>query len=179
MFKIFKKKKLNEQLVSRLFVNRLLEMVDEGFGDVVEAINEAPEFVKSPEITKTESQKFLFIALAGNLLLIPRHLPAHVDNRITNAIINELCIVFQRDKDKIQQLINNYQSFLSKVNHPSDNILYGMSKSIFYKYELAAFQEEYFRNMNAPNPLLLKRLDEVVEHFVFDWKDLSDQYQIS
>jgi hypothetical protein len=56
-----------------------------------------------------------------------------------------------------------------RINHPSHNVLYGMSKTVFYKYELAQFQDEYFREMRAPNPILLKRLDDIMRNYVWDW----------
>ena len=39
-------------------------------------------------------------------------------------------------------------------------MVYAMSKGIFDKYMLYNFQDEYFKRMQAPNPLFLKRLHD-------------------
>ena len=61
---------------------------------------------------------------------------------------------------------------------PSKNIHYAMSKAVFYKYELNQYQDAYFQKMKSPNPLFLKRLDDIVEHFIWDWEDLRSKYKI-
>ena len=53
-----------------------------------------------------------------------------------------------------------------------------MSKAIFHKYALNDFQEEYFRNMQAPNPLFLKRMDEVISNFIWNWEAVEKKYKI-
>jgi hypothetical protein len=49
---------------------------------------------------------------------------------------------------------------------------------VFFKYELGQYQEDYFKNMNSPNPLFLKRLDEAMKLFLFNWAETKDNYQI-
>ena len=53
-----------------------------------------------------------------------------------------------------------------------------MSKAIFHKYNLNDFQEDYFKNMKAPNPLFLKRLDEIVSHFIWDWDSIKAKLKV-
>ena len=53
-----------------------------------------------------------------------------------------------------------------------------MSKAIFFKYELNDYQQDYFRKMKTPNPIFLKRLDEIVANFIWNWNDLKDKYKI-
>jgi hypothetical protein len=82
------------------------------------------------------------------------------------------------DINAFKNLIREYQSFITRVNHPSKNWIYGMSKAIFDKYTLYNFQDEYFKRMQAPNPLFLKRMDEVVENFVWDWDAFFKKYKL-
>ena len=109
---------------------------------------------------------------------IPKHLEAHQDNRMINLIITKLCGVFDVNFDKLEGILREYQSYLSRVNHPSNNNLYAISKAVFFKYELGQYQEDYFKNMNSPNPLFLKRLDEAMKLFLFNWAETKDNYQI-
>ena len=68
--------------------------------------------------------------------------------------------------------------YLNKVNHPSKNMHYAMSKGIFGKYQLNQFQDDYFKNMNSPNPMFLKRLDEAMDCFIWNWESFKQKYQI-
>lgn len=175
--KIFGKKKLKEDKLANIFVNSTLEAVENGFADIVGLIKDSPEFIKEPKVEGGDS-KFLLIVIAANLKEIPRHLSAHQDNRMINLIITKLAGVFDVDFDKLEGILRDYQSYLSRVNHPSNNNLYAMSKAVFYKYDLGQYQEEYFRNMNAPNPLFLKRLDEAMSIFLFNWAGTQEDYQL-
>ena len=58
------------------------------------------------------------------------------------------------------------------------NQLLQWRKIIFDKYMLYNFQDEYFKRMQAPNPLFLKRLDEIVENFVWDWDVFFKKYRL-
>jgi len=49
---------------------------------------------------------------------------------------------------------------------------------VFFKYDLNQYQTDYFRNMNTPNPIFLKRLDEIINQFVFDWQELKEKYRV-
>jgi len=43
---------------------------------------------------------------------------------------------------------------------------------------LYQFQEKYYRDIQAPNPLVLKRLDAIMESFIWNWEAFSDEYRI-
>tara|TARA_R110000868_G_scaffold289130_2_gene549277 strand:- start:2167 stop:2712 length:546 start_codon:yes stop_codon:yes gene_type:complete len=176
--KIFGKKKLKEDKLANIFVNSILQTVDECFTDIVGIIKESPEFVNTPEIETNQDSKFLLIVIAANLKEIPRHLEAHQDNRVINLIITKLSGVFGVEFDKLEGTLREYQSYLSRVNHPSNNNLYAMSKAVFFKYDLGQYQEDYFKNMNSPNPLFLKRLDEAMKLFMFNWSETRENHQI-
>ena len=71
------------------------------------------------------------------------------------------------------------QSFIARVNYPSKNLVYGMSKAMFEKYKLNDFQDDYFRRMQAPNPLFLKRMDEVMANFIWNWDAFFKKYKMN
>lgn len=178
MFAIFGKKKIKENLVANIFVNSILDTIDNGFPEVVGIINDSPEFVSSPNIDSTNSDCFTLIVIAANISFIPDHLHNSKDDRVTNLILSKLSNVFDVEEDKFTRVIKNYTKYLNKVNHPSKNMLYAMSKAIFGKYQLNEFQDEYFKNMCSPNPMFLKRLDEAMENFVWNWEAFNQKYQI-
>ncbi len=179
MFTIFKKKKLTEDQLANFFVNSILGLVEEGFQDVVEIINNDPEFIKSPNIAREDYDRFLLVVIAGNIKLMGEHFDSVKDVRITEKIYRKLGVALSVDPMVLKETIAKYQSWMSRINHPSKNTRYAMSKGVFFKYELNQFQSDYFRNMNTPNPIFLKRLDEVIFQFLFNWSDIKENYRIS
>ena len=179
MFTIFKKKKLTEDQLANFFVNSIVNLVEQGFQDVVEIIYNDPEFVTTPNISKEDYDKFLLVVVAGNIKLMSDHFDSVKDVRITEKIYRKLGSALSVEPMTLKETIAKYQSCMSRINHPSKNTRYAMSKGVFFKYELNQFQSDYFRNMNTPNPIFLKRLDEVISQFLFNWNDIKENYRIS
>lgn len=170
---------MSEDKVANIFTNSILKTVEEGFSDVAGLINEAPEFEVSPEIMENDYSKFTLVVIAGNLQLLPQHFSTHQEKRLTSLILDRFSALFQLGRHEFMAMVADYQKFLSKVNHPSTNVLYAMSKAVFFKYDLGKHQEAYFRKLNAPNPLFLKRLDDVMENFIWDWDHLKENYNLN
>jgi hypothetical protein len=178
MLTIFGKKKLSDERVANIFVNSLLETVEKGFPEVAGFINDSPEFVSSPHVESTDYGRFLMIVLAGNLSNLGKHFQDGQDRAIMQHSIRKFASVFDMENEQFARMVKDYRSFMSRVNHPSKNVLYAMSKAMFFKYELNAFQVEYFRNLNTPNPIFLKNLDEVMNNFLWDWDAFEDKYKV-
>lgn len=178
MLSLFKKKTYKEEKIAHLFIDQFFHTVDLGFPEVVALINESPEFITSPNIDENDSDKFLILVLAANITAISKYFPAQVDQIIVRKVMEQVSDFGHVDYNALIHAVAKDQKFISKVNHPSKNLVYGMSKAIFYKYELAQYQEEYFKNLNSPNPVLVKRLDEAMVNFLWDWEVLSTQSRI-
>jgi len=43
---------------------------------------------------------------------------------------------------------------------------------------LNEFQDEYFKRMQAPNPLFLKRMDEIMVNFIWNWDAFSKKFKL-
>ena len=174
MIKLFKRHKIQEEKIANVFVDHFLTTIDNGFPELAALINESPEFVECPNVGQSDSDRFLLIALAANLLMVERTFPPHQDQVLSRRIVevtSEMCDV---EYNALLNSIKKNQAFISKVNHPSKNLIYGMSKALFYKYELNGFQEDYFKHVNSPNPIFLKRLDEAVVHFMWNWEEIKN-----
>jgi hypothetical protein len=173
------KKKLSDNQLANIFINGLFETIDNGFPEVAQLINEDVAFVKSPEIDPTNSGQFTLILLVGNLTLLESTFEPEQADRIEALIFEKLAVIYDMDKLKFEDLVRQYKSFIQRVNHPSKNVIYGMSKAIFHKYNLNNFQDEYFKRMQAPNPLFLKRMDDVVTSFIWNWDAFFKKYKIN
>ena len=49
--------------------------------------------------------------------------------------------MFSMDFRDMKDQIEKYSSFISRVNHPSKNILYGVSKAVFFKFKLVIIKK--------------------------------------
>ena len=174
MLSIFKKQKVHVQELTTEFVDAFLPTVYEGFPEIAAIINESIEFVECPNIDEQDADRFLLICLAANTMAIQQCFSSEYDQTITRNILEQIALRGEVEYEDLVRAVNDNQKFISKVNHPSKNILYGMSKAIFYKYDLSKHQVEYFRKLNSPNPIFLKRMDEAVECFLWDWEKHSD-----
>ena len=178
MIRSFLKKRLTDNQLANIFVNGLLEVIDNGFKEVASMINEDPAFDYSPDIAPSEIDEFTIIVIVGNLVQLESHFDYNQAVSVESLIIQKFATIYGMNENQFSDLISDYKSFISRVNYPSKNVLYGMSKAIFHKYALNDFQEEYFKNMQAPNPLFLKRMDEIVSNFIWNWEAVEKKYKI-
>lgn len=178
MLGIFGKKKLGEDQLAKIFVNAMISMSQEAFTDISDMVNDDPSFNTSPELNQEGYIPFLFVVIAGNLKLLPRKLEGVHTEHILHKIYESLGEHFDTSILSIEKHIKKYQSELSRLNHPSKNVIYGMSKLFFHLYDLYPYQDDYYSRIQAQNPIVLKRLDKVMTSFIWNWQSIQDEYKI-
>jgi len=178
MFGTILRKKVSNDKLANVFINSLFSTIDAGFPVVSEFINDDPAFVKSPCISPNDSYEFALVVIVGNISFLESAFDPEQADKIEALVYEKLAKVYEMSVPEFKSLIKDYRSLLSRLNHPSKNTIYGMSKVIFDKYTLYNFQDEYFKRMQSPNPLFLKRMDEVVENFVWDWDGFFKKYRL-
>jgi len=178
MLGIFGRKKLGEEQLAQIFVNAMINMVQEAFPDVADMINDEPAFIKNPDMNHDGYIPFLFVVIAGNLKFMPKRLEGVDSKRIFMKIYELLAEKFESSSSSIEQHIKKYQSELSRLNHPSKNTIYGMSKLFFHLYDLYPYQDDYYTRIQSQNPIVLKRIDKVMAAFIWDWEMIGDEYKI-
>ena len=99
--------------------------------------------------------------------------------RIRDMAIEKLAASYGLDTVTMRGAIDKMLAFFGKVNYPSKNTHYAMSRAVFFKYGLNNFQKDYFKNLNTPDPILLKNIDEIMEQFLIKWDTLTDKYRIT
>ena len=173
------KRKLSDNQVANIFINAIFDTVGNGFKEVAQLINEDVAFVNSPAINVNDHGEFGLIVIVGNLSYLESTFDAEQAGRVEKIIFEKLSKIYNIQEVEFTKMIREYQNFITKVNHPSKNMIYGMSKAVFYKYNLNEYQDEYFRRMQAPNPLFLKRMDEVMSNFVWNWDAFFKKYKLN
>lgn len=172
------KKKLSDNQLANVFMNGILEMVENGFGEVAQMINEDPAFVRSPELGESRNGLFSMVVMVANLSSLESTFETEQATRVEHLIFEKLSVMMKVTPHEAEQTVREYQKFMLRINHPSKNMVYAMSKAVFHKYGLNEFQDEYFRRMQAPNPLFLKRMDGVLGNFLWDWDAFFKKYRI-
>ncbi|MFP5471114.1 MAG: hypothetical protein ACLGGV_05925 [Bacteroidia bacterium] len=175
---LFGKKKLTDKQAATLFVNTILDSIEQTFGDVAQFINEAPEFITSPNISENDSDKFLLIVLSANLTIISKKFSAEEEYVIKTNIVEQFSSIYNVTPAEFSKHIDDYTHLLYRVKERSSNVVYAMSKSVFHKYKLCNYQDSYFKDMNTPNPIFVRRLDQVMKNYIWNWESFLDKYKI-
>lgn|SRR5690554_4329 len=174
---LFKKKVSDEQLAN-VFVNGVLDVIDKGFDEVKGIMEDDPAFKERPNLKNSAEGHFAMIVIVGNVKSLSNSFSAKKLQALEPLIFTKLADAFEMTIDELENHFKEYASFMSRVNHPSKVTLYSMSKAMFYKYKLNIYQDDYFRSMDAPNPLFLKRMDELMKNFLWNWEAFFKRYKI-
>ena len=172
------KKKLKPEEVARMFVHATLDSIEDAWPDVLALLRETPHLERAPEIDETEVAPFLMVVMAGNLDFIPHFFDAGTDQVLVEAILAELAKQLDLPVQQLAPKISEMRDAMVKLNKPSKKTLSAMSRGMYIGYDLNGCQEEYFRSLAVPNPRFLMQMEEVLQHFLWDWTSYNEQYRV-
>ena len=178
MFGTILRKKVSDEKLANIFVNGIFSAIDNGFPVVADFINEDQAFVTSQNLNEKDNSEFELIVLIGNMSYLESSFDPEQAYKVEELIYERLANVYEMSLSEFKSLVKDYKVLINRLNSPSKNMVYGMSKCVFDKYGLYNFQDEYFKRMQAPNPLFLKRMDDVVENFLWDWDAFFKKYKL-
>lgn len=173
------KKKVAEEKVAELFVNIIFNAVDSSFPEVAELLNNDVNLINQGRVNPDNQDDFLLIVIAGNYKLLDDYFFEGQEDRIRELTVAKLADIYAIDSVSMRTIIENLLSYFKKINYPSKNTHYGMSRAVFLKYDLNDYQKDYFRKLKAPDPILLKNIDEIMEQFIIKWDTLTEKYRIT
>lgn len=172
------RKRLTTDEVGRMFVHATLDSVEDGWPQISGLVRESPEFSSPPKIGDDAFGPFLLVVVAGNLDFIREHFDIGYQRGIVEAITRHLAEMIESDPADIAQRITEVRKMMARLNRPSKKTTSAMARGIFTLYQLNDFQTPYFASLNVPNPLFLKRIDEMMTHFLWDWTAFNKQYKV-
>jgi hypothetical protein len=174
----FSRKKISEDQLASAFVVNLFDVCQQAWPEVAAYISEDPDFAKCPTPEMKDDEQFLMIVLVGNIKLLSESFEPELEDAIREKIMEKCAEAMGWERDRFNAVFKEYSDFLSRVNHPSKNVLYSMARGLFYKYNLNHYQADYFRTLNTPNPIFLKRMNEVMHLFLWDWQAFFERYKV-
>ena len=172
------KKRMKCDEAARLFVHATLDSVEDTWPDVAGLIRESTHFERAPEIEEGDAAPFLLVVLAGNLEFIPMFFEGGSDQRLIEAILAELSKEVGLPGDQLASRINKVRDEMVRFNRPSKKTLSAMARGVYLAYGLNAYQEEYFRSLNVPNPRFLMQMEELLQNFIWDWTSFQEHYKL-
>lgn len=178
MFGSILKKKVSSDKLANVFINGLMDATVNGFPVVAEFINEDASFATRPQVNPQDHHEFTLIVLIGNMNLLESTFDGEQAFEVERLIYDKLAKAYDMSVLEFKTVVKDYRLLMSRLNHPSKNVVYAMSKTTFDKYTLYNFQDEYFKRMQVPNPLFLKRMDELMENFIWDWDAFFKRYRV-
>lgn len=173
------KKKITEDQLANAFVNALIDTVQACFPEISSLINEDPDLPKCPNIDQYDDEEFLMIVLVGNIKMLSDNFDHGLQDSLRDKIFEKCAAAFGMETTEFIGKYKEYCEFLNRVNHPSKNTLYAMARGVFYKYNLNLYQADYFRTLNTPNPIFLKRMNELMDLFIWNWQGFFERYKVS
>lgn len=173
------KKKVAEEKVAELFVNIVFNSVDASFSEVAELLNNDLNLVSKANVNPDDQDEFLMIVITGNYLLLDDYFFEGQEERIRELTLVKLAAIYGIEVSAVKSAIDNTNALFKKLNYPSKNTHYAMSRAVFHRYKLNGFQKDYFKNLNTPDPILLKNIDEIMEQFIIKWDTFTDKYKIT
>lgn len=176
---IFGKKRISEDKFANVFVNAVLRLTEQGYPTVVAELEEASEFVTRPVFGPGDDELFALILFAGNLMEAPKHMPSGQDQRLAQHAYSKFAPLMDTSAAELETETIALQHFMSRINHPSKNTVYAMSKAIFHKYDLFRHQDTYFREQKAPNPIVLGRVNKLMQYCLWDWAELLEDWKVT
>ncbi len=181
MFKLFglnRKEKIKAQELATVYSKTLFEVIDAGFDEIIDFINDNSKFEQSPNIKADDKQWFFTIVIVANNHTLKDYFEEEMIQRLQSSSIAELADVIQKEETLLREVIYDYEAFFKAQLASGMSIEKIMAKSIFMHYNLNEFQGELLKNQNEPNPVFLQELTDLMSHFMWNWPNYMEKYRI-
>lgn len=90
MLTLLGRKRISEDKAANVFVNSIIDVVESGFADVAGIVNTDPAFVKCPNLSEDNSDRFLLIVISANLKYLNEYFDADQGSRLKETILEKL-----------------------------------------------------------------------------------------
>ncbi len=178
LFGFSKKEKITINKLATIYSNTLFEVIDNGFPEIIEFVNDNRKFEDSPNLQRKDVSWFLMIIFVANNYRLSDFLDETVVVQLHHASLNEIISFLDEEEDVIRDMFLDYEQFFKEQFAIEENIEKSMAKSIFIKYNLNQYQGKLLKNQNEANPVFLQELTDLLSHFIWNWDDYLLKYKI-
>lgn len=181
MLKLFgfsKKEKVTVKDLASVYSRTLFEVIDLGFPEIIEFVNDNRKFEESPNLKKEDANWFLMIVFAANNHCLSDHFDDSTVHCLHHASLNELIRFLELEEDVVRDMFLDYESFFKEQYSDDISTEKAMAKSIFIKYNLNEYQGDLLKNQNEANPVFLQELTDLMSNFIWNWSDYLSKYKL-
>lgn len=173
------RKKITEAALARALTSGTMQASEASFKEILSHIRTCPHFEKEPIISDGHDSPFILAIMTLNISRVSSFLDSGPDKRMAQELLHEFATATSSDFRTVSLMVKDCKDQMKRLNRPSKNVYYGLAKYIFHAYGLNKYQQDYFRNMSAPNPLFLKEMNSILEPLVWDWEMILNEFKIT
>ena len=173
------KKKVNAKEAVSIYVAALNNVIDQGFIEIQEFINNNNNLDSCPEIGINNIDWFRNIVFLGNLNEFKLYFEELDIINIRALIIDEIYkdISINDQHLSIERFVD-YENYFQDLVKENESTLSAMAYAIFEKYEINNHQGDLFKRKNKPNPIFYNELKNLMKHFLWNWEDYLQKNKI-
>ena len=167
-----KKKKVQAKNTASIYVIALNNVIDEGFVEIKEFINNNNNLESNPNISDKAIDWFRNIVFLGNIRNLRLYFEEEEAVKLREFILDEMHKELNdNDQHLAVERFLEYENYFSSLMQEEGSILHAMAYGIFEKYEINNFQGDLFKRKNKPNPIFYNELKNLLKHFIWNWED--------
>tara|TARA_B100001758_G_C18361386_1_gene585944 strand:+ start:470 stop:1027 length:558 start_codon:yes stop_codon:yes gene_type:complete len=175
-----KKNKIKPDVVASLYVQVLDNVINEGFVEIKEFINNNNNLETSPELRDDDIDWFRNVVFLGNIKTLDTCFEEKEVVILRGFILDEI----YKDLDPHQQHLCierflDYENYFTDLTKEGDSFIQAMALALFEKYDINRHQGELFKRKNKPNPIFFNELRNLLKHFVWNWQEYLDKNKIN
>lgn len=176
-FSFSKKQKISADTTAQLFVNTLIEVVENGFEVLQDFVNTSDILPTNPKLNATDIKWFRWIVFAGNIKMLYQTFEEDEAEKLHNMLIDKMIITTNLPNDTTLQQINDYVYYISNLVKKSEDIVEAMARAIIEKYDM--FPNNTNTQNNHHQAIFLQELQGIMSHFLWNWEDYLAKHRIT
>ena len=174
-----KKNKVLAITAADIYVNLLNSVIDEGFIEIKDFINNNNNLDGNPNILDKDIDWFRNIIFLGNIYNLTSAFEENETIIMRGLILDALykdCS--ENDQPLAIERFLDYENYFIDLIKENDSIINAMAFALFEKYNINIHQGELFKRKNKPNPIFFNELQNLLKHFIWNWQDYLEKNKI-
>jgi hypothetical protein len=174
-----KKKKVDSKLTASIYVAALNNVINEGFVEIKDFINDNNNLEDNPNLTNEDIQWFRNIIFLGNMQSLQLHFEEKEAAKIREFMLDEMYKDLEQNEQHLAiEHFLDYENYFSELMQKNEFSVNAMAYAIFEKYNINDFQGDLFKRKNKPNPIFYNELKSLLKHFIWNWEDYLEKNKL-
>ena len=174
-----KKKKVKAELAAAIYVNLLNNVIEDGFVEIKDFINNNNNLEDSPNLTNKDVDWFRNIIFLGNMQNLDTFYEEKESAILRGLILNEMYKELSENEQHLAiERFLDYENYFNELLIENEYSINAMAYGIFEKYNINEYQGDLFKRKNKPNPVFYNELKNLLKHFIWNWEDYLEKNKL-